>query len=165
LIQINARAPERAAMKKASGFYLGKVSGRNRIWNRKKSQFLAKKSRVDYFGLHIEIQPIGEITFRTETAMTGINPYDFGLEKNSANYVPLSPLSFIKRAALVYPNRVALIHGDWQITWKQCYERCLRLACALKYRGADGAECASHVRGPLCGADARCGVEYTESAP
>src|SRR5580698_8300503 len=122
-------------MKKASGFYLGKVSGRNRIWNQKKSQFLAKKSRVDYFGLHIEIQPIGEITFRTETAMTGINPYDFGLEKNSANYVPLSPLSFIKRAALVYPNRVALIHGDWQITWKQCYERCLRLACALKKRG------------------------------
>jgi fatty-acyl-CoA synthase len=64
-----------------------------------------------------------------------ISPYDFGLEKNSANYVPLSPLSFIKRAALVYPDHVALIHGDWQITWKQCYERCSRLACALKKRG------------------------------
>ena len=45
------------------------------------------------------------------------------------------PLSFIERAAFVYPNHVAVIHGDWQITWKQCYERCRRLASALKKRG------------------------------
>ena len=67
--------------------------------------------------------------------MTRIDPYDLGLGKNSANYVPLSPLSFIERAACVYPDRVATIHGDWQITWKQCYDRCRRLASALKSRG------------------------------
>jgi fatty-acyl-CoA synthase len=70
-----------------------------------------------------------------ESAVTGINPYEFGLEKNSANYVPLTPVSFIERAALVYPNHVAVIHGDLRITWKECYARCLRLASALKKRG------------------------------
>ncbi|MCX4148759.1 MULTISPECIES: AMP-binding protein [Paraburkholderia] len=67
--------------------------------------------------------------------MTHIAPYNFGLDKNGANYVPLSPLSFIERAALVYPNRIAVIHGEWQITWKECYDRCRRLASALKKRG------------------------------
>jgi len=47
-----------------------------------------------------------------ETVVKHINPYDFGLDKNGANYVPLSPLSFIERAALVYPNHIAVIHGD-----------------------------------------------------
>jgi len=70
-----------------------------------------------------------------ETVVTHIDPYDLGLDKNGANYVPLSPLSFIERAAFVYPNHIAVIHGDWQITWKQCYDRCRRLASALKKRG------------------------------
>ncbi|SAL86845.1 AMP-dependent synthetase/ligase [Caballeronia choica] len=67
--------------------------------------------------------------------MKHIDPYNLGLDKNNANFVPLSPVSFIERAAFVYPNHVAVIHGDWQITWKECYERCRRLASALKKRG------------------------------
>jgi fatty-acyl-CoA synthase len=42
--------------------------------------------------------------------VTRIDPYDLGLGKNGANYVPLSPLSFIERAARVYPDQVATIH-------------------------------------------------------
>ncbi len=61
--------------------------------------------------------------------------FDLGLGKNDANYVPLSPLSFIKRSALVYPERVAVVHGDLRLTWKEVYGRCRRLASALQKRG------------------------------
>lgn len=67
--------------------------------------------------------------------MTHIDPFNFGLDKNGANYVPLSPVSFLERSALVYPDRIAIVHGEWQITWKECYDRCRRLASALKRRG------------------------------
>jgi fatty-acyl-CoA synthase len=70
-----------------------------------------------------------------EAVVLHTNPYNFGLEKNSANYVPLSPLSFLERAAFAYPHRVAIIHGDRRITWKECYDRCRRLASALRKRG------------------------------
>ena len=39
------------------------------------------------------------------------NPYTIGLDKNAANYTPLSPLSFIERTASVYPQRASVIHG------------------------------------------------------
>ena len=48
--------------------------------------------------------------------------YDKGLDKNPANYVPLSPLSFLKRSAMVYPNRISIIQDDTQYTWAQTYE-------------------------------------------
>jgi fatty-acyl-CoA synthase len=75
------------------------------------------------------------LSHRMETVVKHIDPYNFGLDKNCANYVPLSPLSFIERAALVYPDRIAVIHGEWQISWKECYNRCRRLASALSKRG------------------------------
>ena len=64
-----------------------------------------------------------------------MTPYALGLEKNPANYVPLSPLSFLRRAADVYPERLAVIHGDQRHTWRQIYARCRRLASALQRRG------------------------------
>lgn len=51
--------------------------------------------------------------------------------RDAANFMPLSPLNFLVRAAQVYPERVALIHGDLRQSWKQTYERCARLASAL----------------------------------
>ena len=65
----------------------------------------------------------------------GISPYERDLDKNAANYVPLSPLSFLDRAALVYPHRTAVIHGDLKRTWKETEARCRRLASALARRG------------------------------
>jgi fatty-acyl-CoA synthase len=67
--------------------------------------------------------------------MAGSNPYDVGLDRNAANYVPLSPLSFIERTAGVYPDRTALIYGAHRQSWAQTYQRCRRLASALVLRG------------------------------
>ncbi|WP_323004133.1 acyl-CoA synthetase [Denitromonas sp.] len=61
--------------------------------------------------------------------------YSQGLEKNPANYVPLSPLSYIERTAAVYPNRPSVIHGARQFTWSETYARCRQLASALQQRG------------------------------
>ena len=63
------------------------------------------------------------------------SPYETGLQRNPANYVALSPLSFLRRAAEVYPERVAVIHGDYKATWREIYRRCRRLASALVRRG------------------------------
>jgi fatty-acyl-CoA synthase len=59
------------------------------------------------------------------------NPYATGLDKNLANYVPLTPLTFIERSSYIYPDRVATIHGTRRYTWRQVYERSRRLASAL----------------------------------
>jgi len=64
-----------------------------------------------------------------------MTPFALGLEKNPANYVPLSPLSFLRRAAEVYPERLAVVHGAQRHTWRQTYTRCRRLASALQRRG------------------------------
>ncbi|KAI0494029.1 hypothetical protein KFK09_024160 [Dendrobium nobile] len=58
-----------------------------------------------------------------------------GSVRCSANYVPLSPLSFLERAAAVYGERVSVIHGHVRYTWKETRERCLRLASALAHMG------------------------------
>ena len=63
------------------------------------------------------------------------NPYAIGLDKNAANYTPLSPLSFIERTAAVYPQRISVIHGARRYTWGETYARCRRLASALVARG------------------------------
>src|SRR3954469_10350254 len=63
------------------------------------------------------------------------HPYEIGLDKNPANYVPLSPIGFLRRSAQVYPNRTAVIHGKRRYTWKEALERCRRLASALAQRG------------------------------
>jgi len=61
--------------------------------------------------------------------------YTIGLDKNPANYVPLSPLTFMERAASVHPNHLSVIHGDLRYTWSESYARCRRLASALHQRG------------------------------
>jgi len=64
-----------------------------------------------------------------------MNLFDMSLDKNSANYVSLSPLTFLKRAADVYPNKIACIHGEQSTTWAETYQRCLKLASALSKKG------------------------------
>ena len=67
--------------------------------------------------------------------MESTNAYRQGLDKNPANYVALSPLSFIARSAFVYPKRIAVIQGARRYTWAETYARCRRLASALAQRG------------------------------
>ena len=57
------------------------------------------------------------------------------LDQVKANFVPLSPLSFIERTAKVYPNRLSVIHGTRRYTWSQTYARTRQLASALKKLG------------------------------
>jgi len=63
------------------------------------------------------------------------NPYAIGLDRNAANHVALSPLSFLERAAHVYPDRIAIVHGDLRQDWRTTYARSRRLASALSRRG------------------------------
>jgi fatty-acyl-CoA synthase len=57
------------------------------------------------------------------------------LAKNAANYAALTPLGFLPRAAAVYPDRLAVVHGSLRFTYRQFHERCRRLADALRGRG------------------------------
>jgi fatty-acyl-CoA synthase len=67
--------------------------------------------------------------------VTGTNPYELHLDRNAANYVPLTPLSMIKRAAHVFPDRTSVIHGARRFTWKETYDRSRQLASALAAQG------------------------------
>ena len=59
------------------------------------------------------------------------------LEKNKGNYAPLSPVSLIAWAANVYPDRLAVVYGEQQQTWKETYTRCRRFASALVRLGVE----------------------------
>ena len=89
---------------------------------------------------------------------------DTGLGRNPANYAALSPLSFLERAARVYPQHSALIHGATVTTWAQTRRRCRQLAAALAARGVGPGDTVSvmtpnvpalfeaHYAAPMCGA-------------
>src|ERR1043166_9040835 len=62
-------------------------------------------------------------------------PYDIDLDKNAANFQPLTPLTFLERAASVFPGRPAVIHGQRRSTYAEFYARARRLASALAQRG------------------------------
>ncbi len=61
--------------------------------------------------------------------------YDQHLERNTANFAALTPLSFIERTAAVYPERLAIVHGNLRQTWAQTYARCRQLASSLQRSG------------------------------
>jgi fatty-acyl-CoA synthase len=61
--------------------------------------------------------------------------YDTDLDRNAANYVPLTPISFLGRAALAHPDRTAVVYGEVKRSWRETAERCRRLASALSRRG------------------------------
>jgi fatty-acyl-CoA synthase len=64
-----------------------------------------------------------------EGAMT--NPFNTDLDRNPANYEPLTPLQFLERAATVFPNHTAIVHGDLRISYAHFYTRSRQLASAL----------------------------------
>ena len=61
--------------------------------------------------------------------------YDQDLGRGAANHVPLSPVSFLHRAARVFPDRAAIVHGERRITYREMLTRCRRLASALARAG------------------------------
>jgi len=63
------------------------------------------------------------------------NIYEVGLDRNPANYQPLTPLTLLERAAKVYPDHTAVIHGGYSMSYRQFWRRSLRLASALSRLG------------------------------
>ena len=61
--------------------------------------------------------------------------YDKNLDKNEANYVPLSPLTFLERTKDIYPNYEAVVYESRSYTWKEVYKRCVKFASALNKLG------------------------------
>jgi fatty-acyl-CoA synthase len=92
------------------------------------------------------------------------SPYDHGLDQNQANYQPLTPLAFLERAATVFPDHIAVIHGDLQINYADFYSRCRKFASVLAARGIGRGDTVSvmlantpamleaHYAVPMCGA-------------
>ncbi len=66
---------------------------------------------------------------------TGQGQYSIGLDKTPANFVPLSPLSFLERSASVYPGMTSTVYEGRTFTWAQTYERCKRFASFLVRNG------------------------------
>jgi fatty-acyl-CoA synthase len=66
---------------------------------------------------------------------TSPSPYASGLERNPANYVPLTPTSFLDRTAAIWPDRTAVVHGPVRRSWAETAARCRRLGSALRRRG------------------------------
>ena len=62
-------------------------------------------------------------------------PYDTGLDRNAANFQPLTPLSFLARAAAVYPDQTAVIHGARSWSYHEFFARARKLGSALALRG------------------------------
>ena len=92
------------------------------------------------------------------------SPYERGLDKRPANFVPLSPIGFLERSAMVYPGKTAVVHGPRRTTYAELYARCRRLAGALAGRGVGAGDTVSlmapnvpemleaHFGVPMCGA-------------
>lgn len=92
------------------------------------------------------------------------SPYDRDLDRNPANYQPLTPLTFLARAAAVFPERTAIVHGDLRRNYRDFYARSRRLASALERAGIGRGETVSvmmantpamlecHYGVPMCGA-------------
>ncbi|MCT2531518.1 acyl-CoA synthetase [SAR92 clade bacterium H921] len=90
--------------------------------------------------------------------------YDQHLDRNQANYQPLTPLTFLERAASVFPEHIAVIHGNLKITYREFYARCRSLASALAQQGVGAGDTVSvmlantpamlevHYAVPMCGA-------------
>jgi fatty-acyl-CoA synthase len=66
---------------------------------------------------------------------TSAHPFETGLDRNPANYIPLTPVSFLTRAASAFANKIAVIDGERRYTYTQLHDRCVRLASALAALG------------------------------
>ena len=91
-------------------------------------------------------------------------PYDKDLDRNAANFQPLTPLTFLERAADVFPDRLAIVHGDLRRTYREFHSRSKKLASALARRGFSRGDTVAvmlantpamlecHYGAPMCGA-------------
>ena len=94
------------------------------------------------------------------------NPYEQDLDRQAANFQPLTPISYLERAAKAFPDHVAIVHGSQRITYRDFWRRSLRLASALAEKGIGKGdtvtvmlvEHAAHARGAFRRADDQGGA-------
>src|SRR5690606_31289378 len=72
-----------------------------------------------------------------------MSPYDQHLDRNPANYQPLTPLTLLERAAKVHPDHPAVIHGQFRATYREFYDRSRQLASSLPAHGVGRGETGS----------------------
>jgi len=121
------KAPRKKPVAKASG--TGSAKSPTPI---AKSTSSARKApvRIRKFFARRGAQSMLRLASRTKPALSK-SPYDTDLDRNAANYQPLTPLTFLERAAKTFPDRTAIIHGKQKFTYTQYYERARKLASAL----------------------------------
>src|SRR5271154_6366270 len=93
-----------------------------------------------------------------------LSPYDRDLDRNPANFQPLTPLTFLERSAAVFPDRIAIAHGALRRSYREFHARTKKLASALAKRGFARGDTVSvmlantpamlecHYGAPMCGA-------------
>ena len=74
-----------------------------------------------------------------------MNSFEKDLDKNFANFVPLSPITFIERAKDVYPEYESVIYGERKYTWKETYDRCIQFASSLEKQGITSSRVSLHL--------------------
>ena len=96
--------------------------------------------------------------------MNNRSAFETNLDKNAANFAALTPIKFLERAANVYPNRPAVVHGEIRRNWSETFSRCKKLASALNAHGVEKGDAVSimapnlpehfeaHFAVPMCGA-------------
>ena len=96
--------------------------------------------------------------------MNNRSAFETNLDKNAANFAALTPIKFLERAAKVYPNRPAVVHGEIRRNWSETFSRCKKLASALNAHGVEKGDAVSimapnlpehfeaHFAVPMCGA-------------
>ena len=67
--------------------------------------------------------------------MNAVNPYECDLDRNAANHVALSPLTYLERSSAIWPNKTAVVHGTLRRTWAETAVRCRRFASGLSKMG------------------------------
>ncbi|KAF7846589.1 hypothetical protein BT93_L4068 [Corymbia citriodora subsp. variegata] len=80
--------------------------------------------------------------------MTAKKPME-GMIRCSANYVPLTPISFLERSAVVYRDRPSVVYGDVRYTWGETLRRCIKLASALDGLGVSRGDVVSQLSLPV----------------
>lgn len=103
--------------------------------------------------------------------------FDTGLQRNQANYAPLTPIDYLQRAASVYGDRLAIVHGPIRQNWAETNRRCKQLAAALRQLGVKRnstvavllhntpAMVEAHFGVPMsgCALFAKCALRYRQS--
>src|ERR1041385_3161708 len=130
----SARTPRKGGAGKSRKGAAAKTKGRISKIARKAAPVSPERRRPRKSFLRRVPAAASRLVQRLKPTLAG-NPYACGLDRDPANYQPLTPLTFLERAASVFPDRTAIVHGTQRFSYAQFYARARQLASALAQRG------------------------------